>query len=304
MALTSTRGMPLRFADYCVATDRGSCEHSLKGLRWFGGGVTQGFYLGSDQNFFRCLVLILTLLSSVSGLTQQIDGSDAEDVGVSYIYAATMGSGTYKIKDRRISMLSVPFSFTQQQLTQDRAGMKWYVPVVIGYDDVVVNESRGVIEDNLVTLTVLPGFEYQWRYNENWVIKPFGHLGATRDFTLGETILMSVLGVRVLGTWHYDNDAEVRWGAALRLAGEYQLESNRHNEFSLWETGLDYRRNAGIKFLDREVNVGIYYQLQYFLPDWEEIKPILRDPACTCSASSFSAIKSQSSGIKRTIWSR
>jgi len=226
------------------------------------------------------LVLLMSATSINCPVAQAQDQADfdREDIDVSYIYAAIMGSGTYKIKTRRITMLRFPFSFTQQQLTEEQPGMKWYVPVVVGYDGVEVGDRRArLFEDELVTLTVLPGFEYQWALNDTWAIKPFGQLGVTRDFTLDETVLMSVLGVRLRGTWHRGDRTEVRWGAAMRLAAEHQLDSDVHNEFSLWETGVDFRRNIGMRFMEREVNAGIYYRLQYFLPSWNVAEKPIRE---------------------------
>ena len=241
-------------------------------------GVTRK--LNQKRLLQRLVIFLLVSAASFSCLVargQEQADFDREDVDVSYIYAAIMGSGTYKIKDRRITMLRFPFSFTQQHLTEEKPGLKWYAPVVVGYDAVEVGDRRArVFDDELVTLSVLPGFEYQWPLDETWAIKPFGHLGVTRDFTLDETVLMSVLGVRLLGTWHRGDRTEIRWGAALRLGAEHQLDSDVQNEFSLWETCVDFRRKIGLRFLEREVNAGVYYRLQYFFPDWSLAEPPIR----------------------------
>jgi hypothetical protein len=226
---------------------------------------------------FRAVLLsgaiIASLWVSSQSRAQDLTTLTRDDVNVSYIYAALMGSGTYKIDERRISMLRIPFSLTRRELAEDTAGMKWYAPVVIGYDGVTDNDWLGtILDDDLVTLTVLPGFEYQIPYSPTWAIKPFGHFGAARDFVSEETILMSVLGVRALGTWKHPDGWEFRWGNTLRLAAEYNLHSNHHEKFSLLETGVDYRRDTALMVLERKVNAGVYYRFQYFRPDWDLVE--------------------------------
>ena len=216
-----------------------------------------------------CAAALIVALSLPA--TAQDGGVPADEpANVSYIYAAVMGSGTYKINGRRITMLRIPFSLTQRRLEEgDEYGLKWYIPVVIGKDSVAnADWLDELIDGDPVTLSVLPGFEYQWRLNDTWVIKPFGHLGAGHDFVLDEDILMGVLGVRALGTWSLGESAELRWGGALRFAGEYQLNAEKDYRFSLVETGLDYRRDTPYHWKDRNLNAGVYYRLSYFQPDW------------------------------------
>lgn len=189
---------------------------------------------------------------------------------VSYIYTAVMGTGTYKINGRRITMFSLPLSYTQREMTAERAGMEWQMPLVIGYDAVSDHHWIGdILDDDLVTLSALPGLEYQIPVNETWAVKPFGHVGYGHDFVSNENILMGVLGVRALGTWYHLDGWEVRWGSAFRLAGEYQTKSYHRTSFGMLETGVDVRHDTPLLLSDRQVNVGLYYHYQYFIPEWD-----------------------------------
>ena len=219
-----------------------------------------------NRHIFAGLVAMLpaSLFAQVSAST-----IDFEDLSVSYIYAAVMGTGTYKIEERQISMLRIPFSYTQRAVTNEQAGLKWDLPVVLGYDALNYEDWLDrFLEDELVTLTVLPGFEVQQRYNDIWVFKPFGNLGVGYDFTREETILMGVLGLRALGTWVYDDHSEFRLGASGRFAAEYQIQSYNTYSFSLLEGGVDYRRDTHFRFFKRATNAGVYYRGQLFLPEW------------------------------------
>jgi hypothetical protein len=119
------------------------------------------------------IILSLGLMSSMNVFSEEIN-YDLEDIEVSYIYAALMGTGTYNIDGRRITMLRLPFSRTQRKMTESRAGFKWNLPVVIGSDKLPTSDwFDELFPDKLVTLTVLPGFEYQKKITPRWTVKPF-----------------------------------------------------------------------------------------------------------------------------------
>lgn len=195
---------------------------------------------------------------------------DPDDFRVTYIYAAIMGTGTYKIDGRRITMLRLPFKLTRHELSDERPGLTWYAPVSIGYDSVTDNNwLERIFEDDLVTLSAMPGFEFQIPLNETWTLKPLGNLGVTRDFTDDETIVMGVLGTRGLASWRNPQGWELHWGLGLRLAGEYQFDSNDSEGFVILETGLDYQHETPFAVLDRAIKAGAYVRFQQFVPVWE-----------------------------------
>ncbi len=198
------------------------------------------------------------------------DDFDPDDFRVSYIYAAIMGTGTYEIDGRRITMLRAPIKFTQRDASPEAWGITWYAPVSIGYDAVTDNNWLDLIfDEDLVTASVLPGFELDIPLNDTWSIRPLGNLGYTRDITRGENIFMGVAGLRALATVPTTGKWEFRWGLGFRLAGEYQLESNHTEGFSIAETGIDVRRNTGFSVLERKINAGAYLILQRFEPEWD-----------------------------------
>jgi hypothetical protein len=222
------------------------------------------------NKFNRALVAGMALLLAPEIFAQaSAPNVNIEDLNVSYIYAAVMGSGSYKIEDRRISMLRIPFAYMQRQVTEEKAGLKWNLPVVLGYDALNYPELiNQLFDDELMTLTLLPGLEYQRRLNEPWLLKPFANLGAGYDFTRNETVLMGMMGLRVLGTWVYEDHSEFRLGTSARFAAEYQIQSYNRSSFGLIESGVDYRRDMRFRIFKRAANAGIYYRVQWLLPDW------------------------------------
>jgi hypothetical protein len=167
-------------------------------------------------------------------------------------------------------MLQAPVKITQRDPAPDSIGLTWYVPVTVGYDAVTDNHWLDLIfDEDLVTASVMPGFQADIPLNETWSIRPLGHLGFTRDVTRGETIVMGVAGVRALATLRAEDPWEFRWGLGLRLAGEYQIDSNHSEGFSVLESGGDVRRDTGFSVLEQKVNVGTYLLVQRYEPEWD-----------------------------------
>ena len=213
------------------------------------------------------LALLLACNLLANAALAQVDEDDAD---VSYIYAAMMGTGTFKINGRRVSTLNLPFSYTPREMNEERPGLRLTLPVVLGYDAVSNHDWLGdLLDEDLVVLALLPGVEYQLPVSTVWTIKPFASLGLAQDFVSGETIVMGTVGSRVLGAWRYDSGWELRWGGALQLAAEYQTESHYRSSFGLVETGIDVRRDTGLLLQRRKVNAGLYYRYQYFIPEWD-----------------------------------
>lgn len=216
-------------------------------------------------------VIILLSLTLTTGIVRAQSTTVAiDDLYVSYIYSAVMGSGNYSINNRQISMFRIPFAYTQRELSNEQSGLKWHAPVTLGYDSLNYPDwlSR-IVDDKLAILTLMPGIETMHRANAHWIIKPFANLGGAYDFSRHETILMGIMGIRALGHWTYADHSELRLGSTARYAAEYQLESDHRVGFSLFELGADYRRDIRLKVMDHDTNAGVYYRSQLFLPDWE-----------------------------------
>ena len=218
------------------------------------------------------LIFLLAIVAiPIPAQDAAIEDVELEDVDVSYIYPVVMGSGVYKIDGRRLTMLTVPISITQSRLDEgdEDLGVKWYLPVTVGYDEVEdFDWLEQLISANLVTFSVMPGVQVSIPLDDTWIVRPFAQLGIGHDFVSDEVFGLGVIGTRLLGTWELDGDWELRWGAAGRLAGEQQFKSGRENSFGLLETGLDLRRDTRLSVMDQQLNLGAYYRLQSYYPEW------------------------------------
>ncbi|MFW2438664.1 MAG: hypothetical protein ACN4GR_04770 [Arenicellales bacterium] len=225
------------------------------------------------RRLFIITGILLIFYSSITQAADAIQYSD-EDLEVSYLYAAVLGTGTYQIKGRKLTMLRLPFNWSNSEADNELGRLRWLLPVVLGYDDLNSVESDiidALLPDNLVTLTILPGVEYLYPVTSNWQLKPFVQAGAGRDFSIDETIYMVQLGLRSLYLTELNEKWELRWGNTFRWAAEYQIESGDRLDLSIFETGIDVRREIPNNFIERKWNVGAYYIFQRLIPQWTSV---------------------------------
>jgi hypothetical protein len=214
------------------------------------------------------VMLVASLLGAASALAQE---ADAELPTVSYIHAAVLGTGTYSLHGRRVTMLKMPFAWKQRPATPESVGWRWLFPTVLGYDDLSKIDSdfiSALLPDQLVTLTVMPGVEFVYPVNEHLYIKPFIELGGGHDFNNHESFALTQLGVRSLSPFEFGENWQLLIGAAARWAGEYQFDSEENNAFGIIDLGADVRRNLPWKLFDQRLNIGAYYIYQRYLPEW------------------------------------
>ena len=66
---------------------------------------------------------------------QALHGFHSDLLEISYIHAAVMGTGTYSLNNRRVTMFRLPLSWNQRPASPQSVGWRWLFPVVLGYDD-------------------------------------------------------------------------------------------------------------------------------------------------------------------------
>lgn len=193
-------------------------------------------------------------------------------INVSYIHAAVLGSGTYELRARRITMLKVPLSWKQRPESPESVGWRWLAPVVLGYDDLSQVDSeflQALLPSRLVTLSVMPGVEFVYPVNAHWYLKPFIEVGGGRDFNAAESFALTHLGIRSLSSFEPGENWQLLIGGSLRWSGEHQFHSKDANAFGIADLGLDLRRNLPWRLFAQRLNLGGYYLFQRFLPRWE-----------------------------------
>lgn len=214
---------------------------------------------------------LLLVLAACGATTSRAQEGDLEDlVDVSYIHAVVFPTGTYSVRNRRVTMLKVPFSWKERPATAERAGRRWLATTVLGYDDLSGVDSDFIarlLPDQLLTLSVMPGVELIYPAGRRWQVKPFVEVGGGHDFSYDESYALTQLGVRGLATYDLSDIWAVRLGLALRWAGEYVFDAKEGQGFGIVDVGLDVRRGLPWRLFDQRLDAGAYYIWERYLPE-------------------------------------
>ena len=109
-------------------------------------------------------------------MAQEIETEEKEDLA-NYAFAAHLGTGIYRASGRTVQIYSLPISYTLRPVEDNNWGVKLKFPVTVGFFDF---KARDIIDsgppDDVATISVLPGVEFQFPVRDNWFLMPFGDL--------------------------------------------------------------------------------------------------------------------------------
>ncbi|MBT8442501.1 MAG: hypothetical protein KJO76_08950, partial [Gammaproteobacteria bacterium] len=122
-------------------------------------------------------------------------GISDEGSGVHYSFATLLGTGIYKLDDRTIAVFRIPISWTFREATRETFGIKLRVPTAIGLTDFDPFDNLVPTDDQLATLSVVPGIELEFLVGDNWRVKPSGYLGFGTDLSSSERSVIYGAGI-------------------------------------------------------------------------------------------------------------
>lgn len=225
--------------------------------------LSRPLLLPSLLAFALWLISATTYAQDVSILTE-------DDIQVNYIYATILGTGVYSLNENRITVIRMPFSSKLFDLN-DKRGSQWRIiyPISIGYES--VSEDSPIFQwfpDDFLTTSVVPGVEGFFPMSDKWMLKPFWQIGIGRDMKLDQTTWLTVGGGRSLADIYTSEHWTISLGNSLQWAKEKQKGNGRESSFSLFEAGINFKRDLSARFLDRQLNIGGYVLWQHYFNQW------------------------------------
>jgi len=210
-----------------------------------------------------CVVAATALITKV-GLLQAQAGDDP-DALLNYSFAVWIGSGVYKVPsaDKRLAVLRAPFSYTFRSAQydkpkfRDRLGFKLLLPAV------VAAEEETDTDFTFGAAALVPGLEVQIPVNEYWTLKPFGQFGVGKDTAGGDFRYIYGGGVRSLVSFPWKKFV-FGIGNSMILAEDRDSTKKEASGFSMLEAGLDVQRPLGLSFLNRDIDVGLFFVASRF----------------------------------------
>ena len=225
---------------------------------------------------FHCPVIVVFLIILLFCHPPTTLAQETDDDVLHYAYSVVLGTGVYRVGDRTVTIINLPFSYEMRSLDDHPLGIRFLFPLSFGFHDFDFSDVTDTgLPERVGTLTFVPGMELQIPVCPSWTLKPYGQVGLGKDFSSGEVTFIYIAGVKsrlVLPRWR---DLTFTLGNELYYAG-YTPEGERHNAMGSFATGMDIVRPLGFTIKGRQAIMGFYFiyriyfnELQFIQPDGE-----------------------------------
>ncbi len=156
------------------------------------------------MNAYKYLIIAAMLAEYCCGVSLARATDESESV-INYAYSSWIGSGVYKVGDRTVYLLRGPFSYTLREADSEKWGLELLLPATIGFHDNA--------DENVGTVTFVPGLRLNYPVLDNWWLKPFGQFGFGKDFSGSDIAWIYGVGIKSLATFELKS-SELDFGTA------------------------------------------------------------------------------------------
>jgi len=224
-------------------------------------------------------ILFVQVILLSSGSSVRAQEASVGETSINHAYSVFTGTGKYRVSDRTIYVLRLPFRFRAKKADYSRRkpGVRLILPVAVGvtyFDDVF--EIPGVMDDDLQTLTAVPGAELELPLTSNWRLSPFAQAGLGLDLKSSNNSLVWGAGSRTRA-WFGEGKKWLVGGEAL-VAGNHPLGEGDATRFGRWSLGAEYKWQTDWEPFGRRVSWHARL-IQYYYSDVLELQsPLVTIP--------------------------
>jgi hypothetical protein len=215
--------------------------------------------MGKIMKVITCL-LLSALVSGFGCHVSLVQAQDEPEDAINYAYSSWIGSGFYKVGDRKVYLLRGPFSYSLREADSDEWGLELLFPATIGFHEY----SDG--QDNVGTITFVPGVQFSYPILENWWLKPFGQFGFGKDFSGSDIAWVYGAGIKSLATFEIKR-SELDFGTAFTWADQNQSGGGSDSGFAMIDVGINSRWPTNITVLDRKSDLNLFFVYTQFVND-------------------------------------
>ena len=208
------------------------------------------------MNYCR-LLICLCITSLGHAQTSPTRRDEAVGSSINYVFATDLGSGVYDLDGRTLQIYQLTYRKTLREGAQDRLGVRFDVPVTLGFFDF---DPLDVLAEGIPTrvdsFSVVPGITLDYAMDDDWHLLPYMRAGFSVASSSVDGWLWGA-GVRIQRRRDYG-----AWSSLVRseiaVAGVNYRESIPNDEFLRLRQGFDVTRGLGWKIYGREVELGLY----------------------------------------------
>jgi len=206
------------------------------------------------------LALALGLLSGPAGA--QPDAAPS----LHWALSSYFGTGHYSLADADTYVLRANpgWRIRESELTPGQSrtiGIRLRVLIAIGLYEFDINNPNGALDsDNVSTLSVVPGVEFDIPLNERWSLKPLAYIGRGEQLDGSEAASVYWAGMKSRRSFHAP---QFDWSLinALTYVG-YDSSGGNSNEMLGLQAAFEFERNLSKRKL-RDHPVVLYWHASY-----------------------------------------
>jgi len=201
------------------------------------------------------LTLALAAAAVVPAYGQTRAVQDQQDL-INWYYSATFGTGVYTAGDRSVAVIQLPISHELRAVSEGTYGLKLKVPVTFGFYDYSFDEVFAAqFPQQVSTVSVMPGLEWEIPLSGRWIVKPYFSGGYGQELSGRESALIYDLGIKSRYIIGEDKGVEFALVAALTSAG-YRPRGGPRQPFGVLAVGLDMVIPMNLVLFDRDAFFG------------------------------------------------
>jgi len=204
------------------------------------------------------IFLVAALILSAAPAMAQ-NGEEEEELPLNFVFATQLGSGIYEVGGRTVQVYRIPLSQTIRKLKEDRKwGLKLKFPLTFGFADFNLEEIiESGLPDNVETVSLVPGVEFQVPVGKHWLLKPYVEAGAGKHFSGGQLTWVYSGGIKSEGI--YPTKSFTYFVTAQMLyAGQFASKTEEGTGFSVFRLGFDARHPLWFSFGGGKATGGLY----------------------------------------------
>jgi len=198
-------------------------------------------------------LLSAVLVTAAHAQTRAVQ--DQQDL-INWYYSATFGTGVYTAGDRSVAVIQLPISHVLRPVGEGAYGLRLKVPVTFGFYDYSFDEVLGAeFPEQVSTVSVMPGLEWEIPLSRRWIIKPYFSGGYGQELGGKESALIYDFGVKSRYLIGEDRGVEFALVNALTSAG-YRPRGGPRQPFGVFAIGVDLVIPTNLVLFDRDAFLG------------------------------------------------
>jgi hypothetical protein len=199
-----------------------------------------------------------------------ISAEELPSTSINYAYATWTGSGVFQVKDRRIYILRVPFGMSLIEQEGKKWGLDLLLPMTVGWDQFTEED------ENIASVSFVPGVEGIYPVMDNWWLKPYGQVGVGYDFSYHQETLVWGYGIKSLAQFPYKKML-FELGNSLRYANNEYSGTGGDNGFSMWEIGLNAKLPVSWNIQKRPNDLNLFFVYSGFMNELDLVSALEED---------------------------